>query len=240
MGAALAVGRQQQADALGGGPGRHALQPLRQQRRRAALHQHRQLRLIQQGQHPRVLLPLQQHPVFFRPLAQVLEPFRHHGAMGLSAGAAHRPGQHRGGPRRHRALLGPIHQVAEFVLLGLQVGGVVLAGVHHQGHAVLHLQAVAPQAGNLAGVVGDQAQAMNPQVAEDLGTDAVVAQVRREAQAFVGLHRVEAAVLQGVGPQLVDQADPTPLLAQVHHNPFTGGVDHAQRRLQLGPAITAQ
>ena len=103
----------------------------------------------------------------------------------------------------------------------------MLAGVHHQRYPILHLQAVAAQAGNLARVVGDQAQPVHPQIAQDLSTHAVVAEIGGEAQAFIGLHRVQAAILQGVGPQLVDQADPTPLLAQIHHHTLTCVLDHA-------------
>ena len=81
---------------------------------------------------------------------------------------------------------------------------------------------------------------MHAQVAEDLSSNSVVAQVGSEAKAFVGFHRVEAGVLQGVGLELVDQANAPALLAQIHHHSNAGGFDHAQGRLQLGAAVAAQ
>ena len=53
------------------------------------------------------------------------------------------------------------------------------------------------------------------QVLEDLQADAVVAQVGAVAEGEVGLDGVEPLVLEGVGPELLDQADPPPLLRQV-------------------------
>ena len=100
--------------------------------------------------------------------------------------------------------------------------------VHDQGHPILHLQAIAAQARNLARVIGDQPQAMDPQVAEDLGADAVVAQVGSKAKPFIGFHRVQSTILEAVGPQFINQADAPALLAQVHHHPFARLLDHGE------------
>ena len=45
--------------------------------------------------------------------------------------------------------------MAKFDALGLQIGGVVAAGIHYQRHPVFDLQAIATEASNLARVVGD-------------------------------------------------------------------------------------
>ena len=212
------------------------MQGLRQVLVVAAGKQHGQLGLIQQGQYPGMLLPFQLQGQLRRPLLQFLQVGRQLARFWLSRSAPP-PGQHRSGTLAHAGLA---HHVAELVLLGLQVAGVVLAGIHHQGHPIHHLQAIATEAGDLAGVVGDQAQAMHPQLAEDLGSHAVVAQIGREAEALVGLHRVKAAILQGIGLELVDQANAASLLAEIHHHALTGGLDHLEGRLQLRAAITAQ
>ena len=81
---------------------------------------------------------------------------------------------------------------------------------------------------------------MHPQVAQNLGAYAIVAQVGGEAQSLIGFHRIQADILEGIGLELVDQADTPTLLAQVNHHALSGLLDHAQGRLQLRPAITAQ
>ena len=65
-----------------------------------------------------------------------------------------------------------------------------------------------------------------PEVDQDLGADAVVAQVGREAELEVGLDGVAGPLLQLVGAQLVEQADAAALLGDVeeHAAPLLG--DH--------------
>src|SRR4051794_10442912 len=88
-----------------------------------------------------------------------------------------------------------VEQVAELVLLGLQVAAVVEVGRDLDGHALDDAQAVAVDADDLLGVVGEDAQLADAQVVEDLGADAVVPQVGAEAEAVVGLDGVEALLL---------------------------------------------
>ena len=67
--------------------------------------------------------------------------------------------------------------------------------------------------------------------------DAVVAKVGREAELEVGLHRVEPAVLQLVGAELVEQSDAPALLSEVEQHAAALGLDLPQRLLELGSAI---
>ena len=57
-----------------------------------------------------------------------------------------------------------------------------------------------------------------PEIGEDLRADAVVAHVGSEAELEIGVDGVEAAVLQLVGAQLVEQPDAAALLRQVQHD----------------------
>ena len=68
------------------------------------------------------------------------------------------------------------------------------------------------------------------EVLEDLQADAVVAQVGAVAEGEVGLDGVEPLVLEGVGPDLLDQADAAPLLGQVDQ-----GADPLVGRSSPGP-----
>ena len=78
------------------------------------------------------------------------------------------------------------------------------------------------------------------EVDEDLCADPVVAQVGREPEPQVRVDGVEPFLLQLVGAQLVQQADPAALLAEVQQHAATLALDHRQRRLELLAAIAAQ
>ena len=78
------------------------------------------------------------------------------------------------------------------------------------------------------------------EVDEDLRADAVVAQVDRQAELEVGVDGVEPAVLQLVGVELVEQADPAALLGEVEQHAAALALDHRQRRLELLAAVAAQ
>ena len=70
----------------------------------------------------------------------------------------------------------------------------------------------------------------------------VVPAVDGQAEADVGIDGVESFVLlQLVGPQFVPQSDPTAFVAtQVDQDSSSGLGDGAERRSELGPAVTAQ
>src|SRR5437899_793672 len=66
-----------------------------------------------------------------------------------------------------------------------------------------------------------------------------VAVVGFEAKALVRLDGIEPLILQGVGPQLVHEPDPTTLLPQVEEYPATLLRDAGQRGVQLVGAVAA-
>src|SRR5262245_38457967 len=74
---------------------------------------------------------------------------------------------------------------------------------------------VSRQADEFAGVIGQQPHGMDTQAAKDLGADAVIALIRLEAEALVGLNGIEALVLERVSPQLVGQANAAPFLVEI-------------------------
>ena len=79
-----------------------------------------------------------------------------------------------------------------------------------------------------------------PRSAQDLGADAVVAQVGREAEALVGLDRVEPLlVLEPVGADLVLEPDAAPFLSHVEQHAAALGVDHLHGGLELLAAVAA-
>ena len=100
-------------------------------------------------------------------------------------------------PRQRRVLEAEIlvvQDVAELVALDPQVVEVVLLRAEpRSAPSSVTVQADGLEPDDLARVVGEQADGGEAEVGEDLGSDAVVAQVGREAELEVGLDRVEAA-----------------------------------------------
>ena len=78
------------------------------------------------------------------------------------------------------------------VSLGLEIALVVLVWFNFDGYILYDFEAVCFQAYTLHRVVGEQAHLVYAQVAEHLGTAAVVALVGLEAQVNVGIHGVVA------------------------------------------------
>ena len=132
-----------------------------------------------------------------------------------------------------------VQRVAHLVALGAQVGLVVGVGGRLDRHLLGDREPVALEADDLFRVVGEDADAGQAEVAEDLGADPVVAQVGGQAELEVGLDRVGPLLLQLVGAQLVQQADPAPLLGEVEEDAAALALDHRERRFQLLAAVAA-
>ena len=78
----------------------------------------------------------------------------------------------------------------------------------------------------MSGLLVSSRNAAHTQVGEDLGADAVVADVGGQAHGQVGVDNVGAGLLQLVGLQLVQQADPPALVpAHVEHDAAALGGD---------------
>src|SRR5215470_1426619 len=128
-------------------------------------------------------------------------------------------------------------KMAHLLPLGHEIASIGLGGRHLDGHPLDHLEPIALDADDLLRVVGEDAQLLRPQVHEDLRPDTVVAQVGLEAQGLIGFHGVLAVVLDLVGPQLVDEADPTSLLAHVHEDAAAFTLDDRERLVELRAAV---
>ena len=133
-----------------------------------------------------------------------------------------------------------VQGVAHALGLGAQVALVVGVGHVLDRDLLADAQPVALQAVDLLGVVGEDPDRAQPEVDEDLGADAVLAQVGGQAELEVGVDGVEALLLELVGAQLVEQADAAPLLGEVDEHAAALALDHRQRRLELLAAVAAQ
>src|SRR3972149_4665735 len=91
--------------------------------------------------------------------------------------------------------------------LGFQVTPVVDVYWSENRHLVNDFKPIAFNAGQLLRAIGEDANLSESEVSENLGADAVFAQVGRQAESFVRLDGVHALILQPVRSDLVMQAD---------------------------------
>lgn len=89
--------------------------------------------------------------------------------------------------------------MAEFFFFGFEVFGVVGVGFDADGDLLGDFEAVTFEADEFAGIVGEEANFFEAEIDEDLGADAVFAQVHAVAELEVRLDGVEARFLELVG-----------------------------------------
>src|SRR5205807_2398592 len=121
-----------------------------------------------------------------------------------------------------------------------QVCLVVRVGKMLDRDLVRYRQVISRHARDLLRVVGQDANARQTEVRQDLRADAIVAEIRRQPEAQVRVDGVQPLLLELVRAQLVEQADSSALLGQVEQHPQTFPFNHRQRRLELFAAVTAQ
>mmetsp|Transcript_10325 Transcript_10325/g.21915 ORF Transcript_10325/g.21915 Transcript_10325/m.21915 type:complete len:411 (-) Transcript_10325:76-1308(-) len=154
------------------------------------------------------------------------------GGLGLTVGAERRGG------RQQRV---EVEQVAHPLLLCLEVGEVLRVGRDVRRDALDDAQTKPGESEKLFRVIRDETHVADAEVGEDLRACAVLARVNRQTEFSVGVHRVEAALLQGVGMDLGAQANAAPLLsAQVEQHAVAVSVDALQRLLELRAAVAAE
>ena len=115
--------------------------------------------------------------------------------------------------------------MAELLGFRLQISLVVPVPANPERDPLDHIDAEFAELIDLLGIVREQAHARYLQVVEDLGVDAVVALIGLVAHLEVRLDRVETAVLELVGGQLLDQADPAAFVRRVVHDDAFAGLD---------------
>src|SRR5262249_57694735 len=127
--------------------------------------------------------------------------------------------------------------MSELRLLGAQIVDVPGMRRHLERRACDDADAVGLQTSDLLGIVGEQVDALDTEVAQDLRADAVVAQVFAEAQFEIRLDRVPPAILQAVRADLVGESDATALLVQVDEDTLPRRGDALHRLRQLLAAL---
>src|SRR5580693_3214264 len=105
-----------------------------------------------------------------------------------------------------------LNLVAELVALCDQIAEVVRGDGGGQRDTGGDVDTAIGQPAHLGRVVGQQAYRAHAQVGQHLGAGRVLARIDGQAEFGVGVHRVGTRVLQFVGLQLAEQADPATLV----------------------------
>ena len=109
-----------------------------------------------------------------------------------------------------------------------------------QGDTLDDVYSERPQGIQLVGVIGQQAHGSDAEILQYAGGGRVLPLIGLVAERQVGVDRVQALVLEVVGPQLVPQPNAAALLAQVDQNAGTLLSDAFDRQVELLPTIAAQ
>lgn len=131
-------------------------------------------------------------------------------------------------------------KVPEFVALGIQIFLRVLGGSNLAGHALGDPNAGSFQRRYLVWVIREQAHLLDIKRFQDLDGHQKFSLIRFKTQSFIGLDRIEAAVLQGIGLQLRHQSYAAPLLLFVDQDARPSFRNHGKSHFQLLTAIATQ
>ena len=131
--------------------------------------------------------------------------------------------------------------VVETVLLRPEVGLVAEVGRRWQWQDLVHRDPGLDQPAGLGRVVGEETDRAHTELAQHAGRIGVVTGIDGQAELGVGVHGVGPAVLGDVGPQLVDQANPSALMpGGVNEDTGAVGRDETQCQPELYPTVTAE
>lgn len=129
--------------------------------------------------------------------------------------------------------------VAHAGTLRFEVAPIGVVGRHFEADLFDDIQAVDAQSCGFLGVVGEDADAVDAEIAEDLGAGAVVAFVGGEAEGEIGIDGVHAFVLEFVGFDLVGEADAAAFLSEIDEDATAFVGDHGHGGFELLAAIAA-
>src|SRR5881628_3740570 len=89
-------------------------------------------------------------------------------------------------------------------------------------------------------IVGEELDALDPEMPQDFDSCVVAAFIGAEAQRAVGVHGVQAFLLQEIGSKLVAQTDAASLLRQIQEDASAACREDAQAATQLLTAIAPE
>ena len=95
-----------------------------------------------------------------------------------------------------------LQQMAELGLLGFEIFLVVRVRFRSNRHLLNHFEPVTFQPDHFFGIVRQESELAHAEIEQDLRTESVIAQIRRQAEFHIRFDRVESFLLQFVGVNL--------------------------------------
>src|SRR5208283_1530556 len=111
-----------------------------------------------------------------------------------------------------------LKQMATFELLGVQVSLSKDSAGDLARDAFQYFNSRPHKRCDLVRIIGEQPNLPDAQKLQNLGGQLVIAVVRLEAEALIGLNGVQTLVLKLISPQLRHEADAAPFLLFVHED----------------------
>ena len=130
--------------------------------------------------------------------------------------------------------------MAHFFLLGFEVEFVFSGGRDFDGDALGDGDAVLADVVDFLRVIGQEADVGRAEISKDLCAGHVLAKVGSEAELEIRFYGVIAFVLQGIGADLIDEADAAAFLTQVDEDTPTFFGDLAHGCGELLSAVAAE
>src|SRR5215813_455014 len=155
----------------------------------------------------------------------VLPPYRRVAAPGAGTDprtpqnvTSNRPAGMRASAGLRRVLPEELNQMSRALALGAQVVDVMRIVRSGGGDSTADGDSLLHQSRDLQRIVGDEIDAAHPEQPEHVRRDVVGPEIVREAELAVRLVGVQPARLQGIGLDLVSQADASAFLAEIGHH----------------------
>lgn len=127
--------------------------------------------------------------------------------------------------------------VSHFGFFGLEVFFVVRVDLRGDGNLFDDFKAVAVKPNDFFGVVGKEANFSKAEISEDLGADAILAEIGFVAEFEIGVDGVITLFLEFVGADFGGEANAAAFLAQVEKDSFAAGGDLFHGLAQLAAAV---
>ncbi len=130
--------------------------------------------------------------------------------------------------------------MAELVALRVEIKCILESRDRHNPNTVLDLEPVAFETDELARIVRQRANLLQPDIEKYLRADPVVAKVRLEAELLICFDSIGPGVLELVRLKLVEKTNAAALLVEIHNDSLPLFGDHLHRRVELPPAVATE
>jgi hypothetical protein len=128
--------------------------------------------------------------------------------------------------------------MTQLPLFGSEIFDIAIVRIHFESHSFGDIDPVLRESLDLAFIIRQQTDRPDPQIAQNLCRNPVIASVFPKTELKVRLDRIPPLVLQSIRSNLVRQSNSTALLMKVDDNTLASFVNPMHCRFELLAAIT--